>query len=182
MTTRKMDGLASFGVDLNARSFLLDGPVDQEMLRTAWSSLAALGVSKPVTCFISSEGGELDIGFAIYDLFRNFENTLNIVVLGNCCSAATIILLAGDNRFISENSYCMIHLGTITVTSEDSEANMKKWIRHYDRYTDKMIALYAETLKMSKAQVKKLITLDKHYLGQEAVDCGLVHHIWNKKP
>jgi ATP-dependent protease ClpP protease subunit len=173
--------MSSLGVDAGSRSFMLDGEVNDEMLRNAWQALVSLGHSKPITCFLNSSGGDLDTGFAIYDLFRNFEQTLNIVVLGTAASSASIILLSGDNRLISESSSIMIHKGTIAVGAEDSEENLKRWIRHYEKYTDKMISLYAETMKLTPSQVKKLISLDKLYVGEEAVTAGLVHGIWNKK-
>ena len=179
--TRKIDGIASLGIDVNSRSFLLDGDVDENMLRTAWSSLAALGVSKPVTCFLSSGGGDLDMGFAIYDLFRNFENTLNIVAIGGCCSAATVILLAGDNKLITANSFLMIHQGTISITSDESPQNTDKWLDHYKVYTNRMIKLYSDRMNIPVSKLKKLLQTDQLYIGEEAVKAGLVDAIWDKK-
>jgi ATP-dependent Clp protease protease subunit len=180
MTTRKMDGLASIGVDVNARSFFLQGPVDSDMLRTAWSSLAALGISKPVVVFIDSGGGDLSTAFSIYDLISNFENHVTTVCLGEVSSAATVIFAAGDVRLISENSFCMIHNGSVELSSDSSEETTERWLRHAKTYTEKMIALYAKQMNLPISKVRRLLQHDTLYIGEQAVAAGLADGIWKK--
>jgi len=181
MTTRKMDSLASFGVDINARSFLLDGDVDDDMLRTVWQGLAALGISKPIQIYLNSGGGDLDVAFGIYDILRNYEQELSIVVVGSACSAATVILQAADRRLITENSYLMVHEGSVVLNTDESQRNLDKWSAHYKVYTDKMMKLYAEKMNQPVSRIKKLLQTDQLYIGEEAVKAGLVDAIWMKK-
>jgi ATP-dependent Clp protease protease subunit len=180
MSTRRTDSLASLGIDINSRSFLLDSTVDEIMLRNAWQGLAALGVSKPVTVFLNSGGGDLDVAFSIYDLFQNFEQTLNIVVLGSACSAASLILQAADMRLISQNSYVMCHQGTTEITSADTEKNIENWCNHYKQYSDMMFRIYADKMKQPVSKIKKLLQSDQLYIGEAAVKAGLVDAIWTK--
>lgn len=181
MTTRKMDGLASIGVDVNARSFFLQGDVDSEMLRTAWSSLAALGVSKPISIYIDSGGGDLSTAFSIHDLITNFENHVTTVCLGEVSSAATVIWAAGDVRLISENSFCMIHSGHVEISADSSEETTERWLKHAKRYTDKMVALYAKQMNLPISKVRRMLQNDNLYIGEEAVAAGLADGIWMKK-
>jgi ATP-dependent protease ClpP protease subunit len=60
---------------------------------------------------LNSTGGDLGVAWSIYDLIRNHGSEVNIVVLESACSAASVILQAGVRRFISDNSFIMIHAG-----------------------------------------------------------------------
>lgn len=178
--TRKIDGIASLGIDVNARSFLCDGDVDDDMLKTCWQALAALGISKPITMFLNSGGGDLAVAFSIYDLLSNFENQLTIVALGQVSSAATIIWQAADMRMITENSFAMIHSGSLDISSDSSEETVERWVKHSKKYTDKMVAIYSEKMKQSPSKIRKLLQHDTIYIGDECIKCGLADALWVK--
>jgi len=172
--TRLISDIVKYQVDITGeRSFYVSGPVDDEMLKHVYTYLNIFGPGKPITMILNSEGGDLGIGFAIYDLIRNHASEVNIVVVGNASSAASIILQAGFTRFITENSYVMIHAGGLEISPGMSAANRKAWMRVANLHTDRMIAMYANLLNFPLSQVKKLIKVDQIYVGREAVKAGL---------
>ena len=63
----------------------------------------------PINLHISSNGGDLIIGLAFYDYIKNNKYQINTYVDGYCASAASLIFLGGKERFMSENSFIMIH-------------------------------------------------------------------------
>lgn len=171
---RIIGDVVNYKIDIAGdRSFYVSGEVDETMHKTVYTYLQLLGTSEPITIVLNSGGGELETGWAIYDLIRAHNGEVNIVVSGNASSAASIILQAGYMRCITKNSYVMIHIGTTEVSSGMSVANKKAWYRLMNIYTNRMVELYAGLLKISPTQAKKLIKVDQIYLGEEAVRAGL---------
>lgn len=62
-----------------------------------------------ITVHINSRGGSVDEGFAIHDLFVNSGRNITTLVEGQCASIATVVMLAGQKRKMTENSTLMIH-------------------------------------------------------------------------
>lgn len=65
--------------------------------------------SSAIDIYINSPGGDAHSGLAIYDYLRTFPRIINTHIMGVCASAATMIFLGGDYRYMSENSVMMIH-------------------------------------------------------------------------
>lgn len=58
---------------------------------------------------INSRGGSVDEGFAIHDLLTNSGKKVTTRVEGQASSIASVVLLAGSVRQITENSNVMVH-------------------------------------------------------------------------
>ena len=63
----------------------------------------------PITLFINSPGGSVSDGFAIIDTMLGIASPVITVITGEACSMAGLISVAGNKRFITENSYWMGH-------------------------------------------------------------------------
>lgn len=61
------------------------------------------------TVRINSGGGSVFEGFAIYDLFRNSNMHIHVIVEGMAASMASIVALAGDTIEITQNGRFMFH-------------------------------------------------------------------------
>lgn len=90
--------------------------------------------------YIFSDGGELYAGFNIADFIQNSKVDIITIVEGCVASAATIISMAGKERYIRKNAYMLIHelrsgcLGKYSECQDDMENNnilmdhMKKFV------------------------------------------------------
>ena len=58
---------------------------------------------------IHSRGGDVNEGFAIYDLLTKSGKTITTHIEGLCASIATVIFLAGSKRLMNKNSEFFIH-------------------------------------------------------------------------
>jgi len=58
---------------------------------------------------IHSRGGDVNEGFAIYDLLTNTGKPITTHIEGLCASIATVIFLAGSKRLMNKNSEFFIH-------------------------------------------------------------------------
>ena len=70
---------------------------------------------------IDSNGGDLWESWKIYDSIKALNLNPSIGVIGTCASAAMQILLATENRWVSENSRGLVHNPTIRVIGDDYE-------------------------------------------------------------
>lgn len=62
-----------------------------------------------IVVHINCYGGEVSTAYNIIDVLNSSEAQVKICVEGNCCSAATMVMLCGDSWEIAEHAYVMIH-------------------------------------------------------------------------
>ena len=98
---------------LKTRSILISGEINKESADRFIKDLLVLeSESKdPVKVFINSPGGDVDAGFAIYDMVRFVSCPVIMVGMGLIASAASLILLAvpAERRVGLPNSSYLIH-------------------------------------------------------------------------
>ena len=135
-----------------------------------------LGILPPsIKLFINSGGGSIVSGIASMDTILRCKVPVETYVDGFSASAATFLTVVGEKRFMSRNSYMMIHQlssnfwGTYS-NFEDEKENldlMMKTIKDiYKKYT--------------KLPMKKLDEILKHDLMWDAQTClqyGIVDEI-----
>lgn len=63
----------------------------------------------PIQLIINSPGGATDAGWALIDVMSWVKNPVRTIALGEICSMATSIFIAGDERIMGANSLAMIH-------------------------------------------------------------------------
>ena len=99
---------------LKTRQILLSGEVNKELADKIVKQLLLLEADdekKPIYMFIDSPGGDVDAGFAIYDMIRFVKCPVILIGMGLIASAAALILLAVDkkDRLALPNSRYLIH-------------------------------------------------------------------------
>jgi len=166
------DALLDDYLDIKGRSFLLVGDVDEEMTIHCWKYLKALGETKPITIYINSGGGDVAQGFAIYDMIRNVDVEVTMVVLGTAYSMAGIILQAADVRAIYNHSSVMIHDGNREYASNHKQT-VKAWFEAENKLDIFTNNILAEKMGLPRKSVDKQFVHDKIYIGQEAIDAKL---------
>lgn len=64
---------------------------------------------QPINLYINSPGGDIDSMWAIINLITSIDVPVYTYCYGMACSAAFMLLQAGDKRYISENATLMYH-------------------------------------------------------------------------
>lgn len=101
-----------FSLLMKNRIIRLDGGVDDGMAAIACASLMFLwGQNKDekIKVLINSPGGSVLAGLAIYDTMRDITCPIETQVYGLAASMGSILLVAGDKRLASNNSWVMLH-------------------------------------------------------------------------
>ena len=98
---------------METRTIILSGDVDKELAEKVVTQLLLLEAAgdDPIKIFIDSPGGDVDAGFAIFDMMRFVKPDVYTIGMGLVASAGALILLAApeEHRLAFPNSHYLIH-------------------------------------------------------------------------
>ena len=162
---------------LNTRQIILSGEVNKELAEKVIRQLLILesdSASKPIYVYIDSPGGDVDAGFAIFDMIRFIKPPVYTIGMGLVASAGALILLAAPKnyRLGLPNSHYLIHqpLSGIKGVATDIEIHAKE----IEKIRAKINALIAEETGKNVAEVAKDTDRDYWLSADEAVNYGLI--------
>ena len=162
---------------LNTRQIILSGEVNKELAEKVIRQLLILesdSASKPIYVYIDSPGGDVDAGFAIFDMIRFIKPPVYTIGMGLVASAGALILLAAPKnyRLGLPNSHYLIHqpLSGIKGVATDIEIHAKE----IEKIRAKINALIAEETGKDVADVAKDTDRDYWLSADEAAAYGLI--------
>lgn len=129
------------GLDISRRIIYIFDDIDSNMAEHVIKGLQFLSLSPaPIYIMICSQGGSVTDMFAMYDAIRSCENEIITIGIGEVCSAAGLLLLAGDKRLASRNCLFMAHqvsggynegedLSVVKAQIAATEVCWKKWAK-----------------------------------------------------
>ena len=164
---------------LKTRTILLSGQVNKDLAERTIRQLLLLDEEndKPIKMFIDSPGGDVDAGFAIFDLIRFVKAPVWTVGMGLVASAAVLIQLAApkERRVGLPNSHYLIHqpLSGIRGVATDIEIHA----RELEKLREKLNRLIADETGMELNRVEKDTDRDYWMTAEEAVQYGLISKI-----
>lgn len=126
---------------------------------------------KRVSVRINSPGGAADEGIAIYNALKRHNGGVDTYNDALAASAASIVFLAGENRYASEGSRVMIHRA-ITIDIGNT-IQFKKTAAMLAKYDESLIEIYGKFMKQSPDAIAELLTAETWYTSNEAVNNGL---------
>ena len=129
----------------------------------------------PIKIFINSGGGSITAGISSMDTILRCKVPVHTYVDGFCASASTFLSVVGTKRFISKNSYMLIHQLSSQFWGKYSELEDQK--QNLDLMMTTIKNVYKE---YTKVPMKKIDEILKHDLMWDAETCkslGLVDEI-----
>ncbi|MDY2755623.1 MAG: ATP-dependent Clp protease proteolytic subunit [Candidatus Treponema excrementipullorum] len=164
---------------LKTRQILLSGEVNKALAEKIIRQLLILEADseEPIYIFIDSPGGDVDAGYAIFDMIRFVKAPVYCIGMGLVASAGALILLAADKsrRLGLPNSHYLIHqpLSGIKGVATDIEIHA----REIEKTRAKLNALIADETGKELAQVEKDTDRDYWMSATEALDYGLISKV-----
>ena len=129
----------------------------------------------PINIFINSGGGGVTSGLSIMDTILRCKVPVHTYVDGFCASAATFISVVGTKRYMSKNSYMLIHQLSSQLWGKYSEIEDEK--KNLDLMMTTIKNIYRD---YTKVPTKKLDEMLKHDLMWDAKTClgyGMIDEI-----
>lgn len=133
------------------------------------------GVKGPLDVHINSYGGSVKDGIAITSAIRSHNGPKRTIVDGMACSAASVIMQAGDERIVQPGSMVMIHDASAGVMGNPAE--VRKAADELDKFSDNMAQVYADRAGGTPAQWRAAMREETWYTADEAVNSGLADKI-----
>jgi len=124
---------------------------------------------------INSGGGSITAGISSMDTILRCKVPVHTYVDGFCASAATFLSVVGEKRFMSRNSYMLIHQLSTNFWGKYSEFEDEK--QNLDLMMETIKNVYRE---YTEVPMKKIDEILKHDLMWDAETCktlGLVDEI-----
>ena len=169
---------------LKTRQIILTGEINKELADSIVRQLLILDPEdekSPIYMYIDSPGGDVDAGFAIFDVIRYVKAPVYLIGMGLIASAATLVLLAvdKDRRFGLPNSRYLIHqpLGGMRGVATDIEI----YAKDMEKIRAKLNKIISDQTGTALEQVTKDTDRDYWLDSDEAVKYGLISKIVNTK-
>ncbi len=169
------------GIDTRSRIVYCDDDIEEELRKKVVRGLKLLDrTDGPIRVVLTSCGGSVDDGMAIYGAIKNCRNEVTIEIQGIAASMGSIIAMAGDYIEMSASAKIMIHYGSISL--EDHHLNAKMTMADNDRHNEWMVDMFLKKIKQKKPRYTKKkfeenITFDKYIYADEALKLGLIDRI-----
>lgn len=140
--------------------------------RSFIDELNALGNKKTINVAINSAGGDVFAANAIYTALKMNAATVTGTIMGICASAATIVLMACDNRRIAKNAILMAHNPSVSLWGSYQADDLIKLAEVTNTVKKSIVAAYMERLDKTEDEIGELMDAESWYVGQEAIDAG----------
>ena len=129
----------------------------------------------PIKVLINSGGGSITAGISSMDTILRCKVPVETYVDGFCASAGTFLSVVGDSRYMSRNSYMLIHQLSTSFWGKYSEFEDEK--QNLDLMMTTIKNVYK---KYTTVPMKKIDEILKHDLMWDAKTCleyGLIDEI-----
>ena len=168
---------------LKTRTVLISGEINKDRADEFARQMLVLDSESddPIYVYINSPGGDVDSGFAIYDMIRFVSSPVTVIGMGLVASAAALIFLSvpKERRIGFPNSTYLIHhqLSQLKGVAIDV-SNYDDKIEALRHKLDKVIA---DATGKDVSEVEKDTERDCWMSAEEALSYGMLSRIVNSK-
>lgn len=162
-------------------------PVEAIEIASLNKDLMELWISSPrrrIALFINSTGGEEGLGTGFYDFVRTFRIPLVTIGMGEVCSAAIFVFLAGQRRYtLTSDTRFMFHPTEAVTDKKTSMTSLElrlqtQGVQLGDQVEGRI--LMKET-GLSKKEATRLLDSHQFLTATQLQANGLVHGIFGKE-
>jgi len=132
---------------------------------------------KPLKIFINSNGGDVFAAIPIIDAIKNCSIPIHTYIEGMAASAASLISMVGHKRFITKNSFMLIHELRSGIEGTYSDIMDEK--ENCDKLMNVIKRIYLERSagKLDSDILEKILKRDIILSADESLTYGLVDEI-----
>ena len=124
---------------------------------------------------INSGGGSITAGISSMDTILRCKVPVETYVDGFCASAATFISVVGGRRFMSRNSYMLIHQLSSQLWGKYSEIEDEK--KNLDLMMETIKNVYREYTRVPMDKIDEILKHDLLWDAKQCLEYGLIDEI-----
>lgn len=132
-----------------------------------------------INVYISSYGGEVQAGLAIYNALKRHKAKVRTICDGFACSIASVIFMAGEERIMNDSSLLMIH--NAWSFAEGNAKELKKIAEDLEKITEASVTAYKAHSTLSEEEIVEMMDNETWILPEEAVEYGFATAIEKTK-
>lgn len=144
----------------------MEGDVSSASLSRRLQELDA----EEINVHINSYGGEVAEGWAIYNSLRQHPGRVRTICDGFACSAASLVFMAGEERWMNPASMLMIHNAWQSVSGNAEE--LRKAADDLEKLSQLSAGVYAEAVTLDEDALNALLSAETWITPGEAVEWG----------
>ena len=129
----------------------------------------------PIKLHMQSLGGELMPSFYVCDLIQSIDTPIHIYIDGYVASAASLISVCGDKRYITPHSTMLIHQLKSSSTGKFNE--MKDELNNLNFFMNNLKDIYLDHSRMKENELDELLKTDLWLPAKKCLSLGLVDEI-----
>ena len=135
-------------------------------------------VKPEIRVFIKSDGGDLHAGLSAMDCLTSLKSVkVRTIADGVCASAATFLLLGGRTRYMTPNSFVLIHQLNMDGQWGKFE-DFKDQMANLEQFMDKFRKIYMKETNVPESKLKKLLKRDMYMDSKRCLKWGVVDDLW----
>ncbi|MGN7114974.1 head maturation protease, ClpP-related [Lysinibacillus odysseyi] len=131
---------------------------------------ALKSISGDIVINLNSPGGDAFDGIAIYNRLKKHNGKVIINVDGWACSAASVLMMAGDEVNIGLGAMVMIHEASSLVWGTKTE--MRKEADVLDELEEGIIDIYMTKANISREEIRNMVDAETWFGAQKAIEIG----------
>ena len=130
----------------------------------------------PIKLHITSNGGSVFAAFRAINCMKSLSLEVHTIVDGYAASAATMISVCGDKRYINKYSNMLIH-ELRSATSWNKMSELEDEIQNMKKIMDQIKDIYVEHTNLTRGELNKLLKRDIDWSPVECLKAGLIDEI-----
>ncbi len=167
---------------LRERIIMINGPVEESMASLVVAQLlflASESTEREIHLYISSPGGSVQAGLAIYDTMRHLPCPIVTTCVGYAASFGTVLLMAGDHGLRRALPHARIHIhqpliqGGLAGQATDIDIHAREILHTRDVLND----IIHEHTGQPMERIKHDTERDYYMSAVEAVEYGIIDEV-----
>lgn len=188
-----VDMLHDYGIHIPSRTIFLrrddyvddgtsDPGVDHKMATQFIKNLIILEAisSDPIHIILSTVGGDVIEGMAIYDAIKRSPCHVSIAVYGQASSMGSYLLQSADKRLMAPHSILMVHMGSESHSGHPRI--VRNWVKFEEEFGKVMDDILRTKILEKRPEFRgkkfeEMMNFDTIFTAQQAVDMGLADEV-----
>ena len=165
---------------LKERIIFLTGGINEQVSSIVSAQLLFLESQAPdkdIFMYINSPGGLVTAGLAMYDTMQFIKCDISTLVIGQACSAGSLLAMAGTKgkRYALKNSRIMIHQPSGGASGQATDILIHA--EEIVKIKKKLNQMYADHTGQEIEVINQAMERDKFMSPDEALEFGLIDKI-----
>ena len=162
------------------RTIYIDGEINAEVASEFVRQILMLNRqddTKPIKVIITSNGGSVVHGLAMYDAICTSKAPVETFCVGTAYSMGAIIFVAGKKRMLLEHSKLMLHEPLIGEGVGGNASSIKSMSDSLQNTKEELNSILCKHTGRTKEEMDDATKYDHYFSAEEAIEFGLADEI-----